>query len=229
MVSTANLKVRVVIILALTIASAYLIWPLDKKINQGLDLKGGTYVLLHADTSGIKSDKLGDAISGAIEKIRTRIDAYGVKETTIQVQGVDSILAQLPGVVDRSIIDKLKEAGKLEFKIVDEDKDKFEAAIKGNVTAGCDFLEYQNSWLLVGQKASLTGADLAESYVGFDNYGAADVKLQFTSQGMKQFARVTEENVGKRELEQQLQMARAPRLALAYNLDQLADGQFRLA
>jgi preprotein translocase subunit SecD len=61
--------------------------------------------------------QISDAISGAIEKVRNRIDSFGVKETSIQIQGDNSILIQLPGVVDREIITKLREVGKLDFKL----------------------------------------------------------------------------------------------------------------
>ncbi|MBU1112523.1 MAG: protein translocase subunit SecD, partial [Candidatus Omnitrophica bacterium] len=37
-----------------------------------------------------------------------------------------------------------------------------------------------------------------ESFVGFDSYGLAEVRLRFSSEGTKAFAEVTEKNVGKR-------------------------------
>jgi preprotein translocase subunit SecD len=46
MIRNSDLKIRFIIIGALVIFSALAIYPLDKKINLGLDLKGGMYVLL---------------------------------------------------------------------------------------------------------------------------------------------------------------------------------------
>jgi SecD/SecF fusion protein len=199
MIKNYNLPVRFAVIGALLVGGIIAILPLDKKINLGLDLRGGTYILLKADTSGLSGKKISDAISGAIEKVRSRIDAYGVKETSIQMQGSDNILVQLPGVVDRGVIDKLKDVGKLEFRIVDDDTAKFADALKGSVPENYDFKEDEkkSGWLLMAKEAAVDGADLSESHVGFDTYGVPDVKLQFTSSGMKKFAKITEDNVGK--------------------------------
>jgi len=199
MIKHYNLSARFAVIGVLLAAGIAAILPLDKKINLGLDLKGGTYVLLKADTSGLSGQKVSEAITGAIEKVRSRIDAYGVKETSIQMQGTDTILVQLPGVVEREVINALKGVGKLEFKIVDEDQTKFQAALKGDVPVDYDFKEDAkgSGWLLMAKVAAIDGSDLLESHVGFDTYGVPDVKLQFTSSGMKKFAKVTEENVGK--------------------------------
>ncbi|MCK9572993.1 MAG: protein translocase subunit SecD [Candidatus Omnitrophica bacterium] len=196
MIRNADLKIRYIIIGALVIFSALAIYPLNKKINLGLDLKGGMYVLLRADTSSVPAAQVNDAMNGAIEKVRTRIDSFGVKETSIQIQGDNSILVQLPGVVDREIITKLREVGKLEFNLVEEDKEKFEAAVKGSVPAGYELKDYKGA-ILIRKGASLVGADLAQSSVGFDQYGTPNVRLQFTAEGAKKFAKVTEENVGK--------------------------------
>ncbi|MBU0693657.1 MAG: protein translocase subunit SecD [Candidatus Omnitrophica bacterium] len=198
MVKRGDLKLRILIILALVISSFFYVFPLNKKINLGLDLKGGMYILLRADTSSISPAQVSDAINGAIEKIRSRIDTYGVKETSIQKQGKDSILVQVPGVVDREIVNNLRKVGKLEFKLVEVDKEKIEAALGGNVPEGYELKEYEDANLLLYSQASITGADLAESFVGFDSYGGALVSLRFTSGGARGFAKVTEESVGRR-------------------------------
>lgn len=191
---------RAMIIVGLTIASAMYIFPLDKKINLGLDLRGGMYVLLRADLSSVAKDpkQQAKAIEGAVEKIRNRVDSYGVKETSIQTQGDNSILVQVPGVVDRDIINGLKEMGKLEFNLVSEDQDALAEAFKGNLAQGYVLRPYEASSLLVQQEASINGSDLQESTIGFDQYGIPEVRLQFTPDGGKKFAKVTQDNVGKR-------------------------------
>lgn len=197
MIKSSDLKIRALIIIGLVAVAVFNIFPLDKKINLGLDLKGGMYVILKADTASIAKDKIGAALEGAIEKLRNRIDAFGVKETSIQAQGLDSILVQIPGVVDREIIKNLKDVGKLDFNVVNDNKEQLEAALKGTVPEGYELKKYKGSSLLVKKDAALSGADLAESFIGFDNIGAPSVKLKFTSEGGKKFAKVTEENVGK--------------------------------
>jgi len=198
MIRKIDLKIRVIVILLLVTLSILYVFPLKKNLSLGLDLKGGMYVLLGADTSGVESSKVQDAVSAAVEKIRNRIDAYGVKETSIQVQGSNSILVQVPGVVDREIIDKLKEVGKLEFKLVEDDEGKIASVIKGEIPKDYEIGNLDGLPLLLKEQAVLVGSDLAESFVGFDSYGLAQVRLRFTSLGAKQFAKVTSENVGKR-------------------------------
>lgn len=198
MIKNADLKIRLFIILALLAWAVFSVFPLDKKINLGLDLKGGMYILLRADTSNVPAGKVPEAINGAVEKIRNRIDSFGVKETPISVHGDNSILIQIPGLVDREIINRIREVGKLEFKLVEEDKAKIEAALKGDVPADCELKELGGAKILVRKEASLVGSDLSSSFPGFDSYGSPNVRLQFTPSGTQTFAKVTEENVGRR-------------------------------
>ncbi|MCF7888264.1 MAG: protein translocase subunit SecD [Candidatus Omnitrophica bacterium] len=197
MIRKSDLKLRLIGLLVLIGLCALYIFPLDQNIDLGLDLKGGMYVLLRADTSGIDQDKVSNAISAAVAKLRTRIDTFGVKETSISVQGDKSILVKVPGLVDRQIIDELKKVGKLEFKLVSDDQDKMRKALDGEIPAGYQLKEYKGNKLLVKKEAVLSGSDLSESFVGFDPYGAAEVRLRFTSQGADKFSKVTQENTGK--------------------------------
>jgi len=197
MVKRADLKLRIIIILGLVAFSIFYVFPLEENINLGLDLKGGMYVLLRADTSTISAEKIPDAIGAAVEKIRTRIDAYGVKETSIQVQGNNSILVQVPGVIDRGIIDRLKEVGKLEFKLVEQDTEKISQAKAGQVPQGYEFKKYEETQLLLHKEPVMMGSDLSESFLGFNSYGGSEPILNFTSEGSRKFAKITEDNVGE--------------------------------
>ncbi len=198
MIKKSDLKLRLGLIAGLLIFSLFYIFPLNKSINLGLDLQGGMSVLLKADLSSLANDKKPEAINAAVEKIRNRIDAYGVKETSVQIQGLDSILVQVPGIVNHEMVDRLKEVGKLEFKLVEDDVEKNNLALKGEIPAGYELKDYDRSKLLVQEKAAIVGSDLSESFVGFDSYGSAEVRLKFSAEGTKVFAEVTEKNVGKR-------------------------------
>lgn len=68
------------------------------------------------------SDRLQEQIAKqALEKVRNRIDRYGVAEPTIQKLGSDRIAVELPGMKDPDrAIGIIKKAGQLEFKIVDD-------------------------------------------------------------------------------------------------------------
>lgn len=198
MIKRGDLNFRVIFILGLVVFSVFYLYPLNKTINLGLDLKGGMSILLRPDLSSVPPDKVDEALQGAVEKIRNRVDTYGVAEVPIQVQGDKSILVQVPGLINREIVEKLKKVGKLEFRIVEEDKSKLEAALKGEVPQEYELKEIDKMPLLVYKEAALTGSALARSDIKYGTYGTPEIRLEFTTEGSKAFAKVTEQNVGKR-------------------------------
>jgi protein-export membrane protein SecD len=87
----------------------------DLQIKQGLDLKGGLQVLLAPDVS-----EGNNIVTGTLESARAiienRVNGAGVAEASVQLQGSDRILVELPGVTDRQLaIDLIKRKGQLEF------------------------------------------------------------------------------------------------------------------
>ncbi len=93
----------------------------SRALHLGLDLQGGMHLVLEVDKSALEEEEIKGAADRALEVIRNRIDQFGVSEPDIRKQGLDRIMIQLPGVVDR---DKAREIiGKtalLEFKSVAE-------------------------------------------------------------------------------------------------------------
>ncbi|MBT3182350.1 MAG: protein translocase subunit SecD [Deltaproteobacteria bacterium] len=60
-------------------------------------------------------------VKQSLEKVRNRVDRYGVAEPSIQMLGSDRIAVELPGIKDpERAIGIIKQAGQLEFKIVDD-------------------------------------------------------------------------------------------------------------
>lgn len=77
----------------------YYTFPLDKNINLGLDLQGGSHIILECvDTPNAPVDS--DAVNRVMEIISNRINPEGIKEPVIQRQGDRRILVQLPGMDD---------------------------------------------------------------------------------------------------------------------------------
>lgn len=77
----------------------YEIPPLASNIKQGLDLKGGLYVVYEAQVDQ-DDDEKDFKIEGAIKVMRNRLDAEGQNEATIARQGTDRIVVEIPGVQD---------------------------------------------------------------------------------------------------------------------------------
>ena len=89
-------------------------------LNLGLDLRGGTHMLLELDVEKLdKKEKLNDAMTRAIEIIRNRIDQYGVGETPISRQGDRWISVDLPGISNTEEAENLiGKTALLEFRLV---------------------------------------------------------------------------------------------------------------
>ncbi len=190
-------------ILAVAGLMAFYAFPLDKRINLGLDLKGGMHLLLRVDTDKLSEEARQGAVERAVEILRNRIDEFGVREPVIQKQGQDEIVVQLPGITDRERALKLiGRTAYLEFKLVSQDREKLSKAVGGEVPEGYElkYLPEDEEPLLLEKEAVLTGEVLKNAYVRFDSsaFGQPIVALEFNPEGTKKFAEITANNVGRR-------------------------------
>ncbi len=91
----------------------------SKALRLGLDLQGGMHLVLEVDKSELTEDEATDALDRALEIIRNRVDQFGVAEPSIQRQGENRIIVQLPGVQDAHQAKELiGQTALLEFKLV---------------------------------------------------------------------------------------------------------------
>jgi len=96
----------------------------DKAIKLGLDLQGGLYLLLEVDRSKLGPAEARNAVDQARQIITNRIDQFGVAEPSIQKQGENRILVQLPGLLDQERAKELiGQTALLDFKIVKTDEE----------------------------------------------------------------------------------------------------------
>ncbi|MEW5758128.1 MAG: protein translocase subunit SecD [Candidatus Omnitrophota bacterium] len=189
---------KVLVIIGVILLSLYYALPLKKKINLGLDLQGGMHLVLQVDVSNLAPEAKKDARERALEKLRNRIDEFGVAEPLIQPQGEDQIVIQLPGMVDRQrALELVKRTGFLEFKLVDTDPVRLKDAISGNVPQNYELKYVDNNPILLEAKPVLTGEALSEAKVEFDQYGQPYVGIGFTPDGTKTFADITTQNVNR--------------------------------
>ena len=96
----------------------------DHSIKLGLDLQGGMYLLLEVDKSKLGPAEAKNAVDQAMQIIRNRIDQFGVAEPSIQKQGDNRILIQLPGLLDQGRAkDLIGQTALLEFKLLKTDEE----------------------------------------------------------------------------------------------------------
>jgi preprotein translocase subunit SecD len=149
------------------------------------------------------------AVRQVLETIRNRVDQFGVAEPSIQQQGDNRILIQLPGVDDpQRAKDLIGKTALLEFKLVDDKVDP-EAVAKGTVPEGDELLyqrrvdkdtkQERKTPYVVQKKVYLTGSDLTTARVSIDqNTSEPYVSVEFNAAGAKAFGDLTEANVGRR-------------------------------
>ncbi|MBN1354192.1 MAG: protein translocase subunit SecD [Candidatus Omnitrophica bacterium] len=215
---TKNIKWKMVLIVLVVGFALWLSYPpldvYDKegkvteegKINLGLDLQGGMHLVLKVDTAGLTPEEAKDAPDRALEIIRNRIDQFGVLEPSIQRQGKDRIVIQLPGVTDRErAINLIKSSAHLEFKLVSDDAELLKKAIAGEAVPGYGLKtmktrDKRTEELLVETKASLAGDTLVDATTEFSQSGFNQpyVSITFNNKGAAAFAELTGRNVGKR-------------------------------
>ncbi len=149
------------------------------------------------------------AVRQGLETIRNRVDQFGVAEPTIQQQGENRILVQLPGIQDPERAKALiGQTALLEFKFLDEKADVDKAVREGPPEG--DELLYQRRVdrktkqelrlpYVVERKTLLTGADLSTARVSIDQTTSEPyVSVELNKAGAKTFAEVTEKHVGRR-------------------------------
>lgn len=193
---TARQRHVVVLLLVLSLAAGaiYLIYPVSKSTKLGLDLQGGMSVVLTArSTPG--APVTSRAMDQAELIVTQRVDKLGVAEPQIQRQGTENILVQLPGI--RNPEDALAIIGKtalLEFNLI---QPAFEKQ-PGYTDEQLNKLKQEGKPVL--GPTLMTGKDLknARATYGGDVTRKPIVEMSFTSQGSRNFAKITGANVGKR-------------------------------
>ena len=154
-------------LLAIVAVFVIFIRPLAHSIRQGLDLQGGTHVVLEAeDTDIAKVDD--DAMQRVVSIMERRINELGLTEPIIQREGERRVIIELPGI---------------------KDPDKAIQTI--GKTAMLEFKDEEGNTLLTG-----TDLKDAQAVMNQQNNQSV-VTLEFSDEGTKKFADATLQNVGR--------------------------------
>lgn len=105
-----------------------------RAMKLGLDLRGGTRLVLEAEIPPGSDVDVDEAMEGAKDIIERRINAFGVAESEITRQGNDRIAVQLPGIAPGEAFDKIGRTALLRFcEAVEDDEGNFAVVTGGNV------------------------------------------------------------------------------------------------
>ncbi len=187
-------------------------------LHQGLDLQGGLQVLLEADIPpGQEANFDARTMEAARVIIENRVNALGVTEPQVQLQGEKRIIVELPGVSDPDqAIATLRETGLLEFieagrlplregQLV---RTSLDVAGTEGITATATLTD---TGTLTGTAVAtttqyaydgkifptlMTGRDLKNADVSTDNMGQVVISFELTDEGTKIFRDYTLNHVG---------------------------------
>lgn len=166
-----------------------------------VDLLGSGQIRLEMTEKAIR-DRRTAAIEQSIEIVRRRVDETGVREPTIQRQGEDRILVQLPGIDDPERVKRLLgKTAKLSFHLVDE---RQASSVASRVPPGSILLPSNDEvgsdgrprMYMLKKKVMISGDTLADSQATFQDNQPV-VSFRFNTLGGKRFGKATTENVGK--------------------------------
>ena len=150
-------------------------------------------------------DRRASAVEQSIEIVRRRIDETGVREPTIQRQGEDRILVQVPGVDPERIKRLLGKTAKLTFQFVDN-KTTVTQAMAGRVPPGSQLMPSADEadaqgrprMYLIRKKVMVGGDTLVDAQPSFDTRtNEPIVNFRFDAAGGKRFADATTQNVNR--------------------------------
>lgn len=140
-------------------------------------------------------------IDQSIEIVRRRIDELGTKEPSIQRQGDDRILIQIPGLSDPGRVKNLLgKTAKMTFRLLHEEhpyaSNSQEIALPGTEILPSDDVRQDGRQIFyVVQKENLLGGEsLIDAGVNFDEYHRPQVSFRFDNLGAKKFGGITTKN-----------------------------------
>lgn len=104
MTKNKSLYIVLAILLAVFLLASFIVFPLDKGLlgNLGIllgrDLQGGTYLVYEADLSSVEAGTEDEIMKGVANVISNRINPLGVTESSVEIQGENQIVVEIPGV-----------------------------------------------------------------------------------------------------------------------------------
>ena len=224
----------IVIVLIVAVA-VWVVTNPNLPIRLGLDLQGGLQVLLEADVPE-DVDVTAEAMDTARQIIDRRVNAIGVTEPLVQVEGARRILIELPGIEDpQEALSLIQETALLEFVDTGDQSLPAGLCIRTNLNEGqpsrCE-TEATNGGATFEPPTFttiLTGAGLREAGVDTDQLGQYFVTFTLTEEGGQIFGEHTAANQGRfLTIVLDKEVVSSPQINAAINDSGVISGNFTL-
>ena len=157
-----------------------------------------------AHRAGASIERIRQSVEQSIQIVERRVNELGTVEPSIQRQGVDRILVQVPGLQDPSRLKELLgKTAKLTFRMVDQTMPADQAQQAARCRRNSEVLlkaprPRTTSPIVIEKRVVVSGEDLTDAQPGFDQRnGEPIVTFRFNNNGARRFAQVTQENVGR--------------------------------
>lgn len=173
-----------------------------RSVARDTDVLFGNGVFSISLTELALANKMKLAIDQSIKIIRRRVDETGTLEPSIQRQGDDRILLQVPGLSDpRRVKQLLGKTAKMSFHLGDDETSVADAR-EGRLPPGSLLLPYEDrhhglSSFVIRKEAIVTGEMLIDANPAYDKNGRPSVSFKLDSIGAKKFGEATAKNVGR--------------------------------
>lgn len=155
-------RIRLWVVIIVVGLALFYIWPIEGRLNLGLDLKGGAHIVLQA--KGTEESPLrDDSIDRLLAVLRNRIDQYGVAEPIIQKSGTDRIIVDLPGIQDpAAALELIGRTAQMDFREVIESTggNLPLEPVRSNYDSDIQFVNAQERWRQAVAQLSNASADL---------------------------------------------------------------------
>ena len=167
--------------------------------QRSVDVTANGNLITLSPSEAALTERIRQAVDQSIQIIERRVNELGLVEPTIQREGIDRILVQVPGLQDPSRLkEMLGKTAKLDFRMVDQSMTAEQAA-ESHAPQDSEVLDGEgNQKYLIEKRVLVSGADLVDAQPGFDQRTSEPiVSFRFNSSGARKFAEATQANVGK--------------------------------
>ncbi|WP_341937181.1 protein translocase subunit SecD [Marinimicrobium sp. C2-29] len=175
-------------------------WFTANQLVLGLDLRGGSHLLLNVDTSELgfealstaeRDEAMDDVLERSLEMVRRRLDETGLTDPSVTRQGDDGILVQLPGVDDPGRIRTLLgTTAKMTFHWAANDSSLGPIlTLRGSDDESAYRLE---------KRVALKGEHIRDARMAFNpDTGEPIVNFSLDNEGARRFGDMTRDNIGR--------------------------------
>lgn len=172
----------------------------NPEISVSTETRGEEGIIRATITDTMVQTLRQSAMQQNLTTLRNRINQSGVAEPSIQQQGEDRIVIQLPGVDNPTEIKKrINATATLEYRAVDMENDAIAAANSGRIPPTSRlYFERDGTPVLLQKRLIVSGKQLIGASAGFDpQNGSPMVRVTLDGSGANRMFDFTKENVNK--------------------------------